>query len=46
MNELFMPVTRLWDWVTQTGGLPGQIIFGGVVACMILGTVVWFSNRR
>jgi hypothetical protein len=46
MQEIFSPVTRLWAWVTATGGLPGQMIFGGIVACMILGITVWFSNRR
>jgi hypothetical protein len=46
MDELIMPLTRLWNWVTYTGGLPGQMIFCGIVACLILAIVVWFSNRR
>jgi hypothetical protein len=46
MDELAMPLTRLWGWVTATGGLPGQMILVGIIACLILGIVVWFSNRR
>ncbi len=46
MDELAWPFERFWSWLTHTGGLPAQIIFGGIVACAILGVVVWVSNRR
>jgi hypothetical protein len=46
MRELVSPFVRLWTWVTDTGGYPGQIMFCSFVVCLILGVTVWLSNRR
>ena len=46
MNELVSPFARLWNWVTATGGFPGQVIFVSLVVCCIMAITVWFSNRR
>jgi hypothetical protein len=45
MKELVSPFVRLWDWVSATGGLPGQLLFGCLFVVVILGVGVWFSNR-
>jgi len=46
MKELTKLFVRLWDWVTDVGGFPGQIIFCCLIVILILGVTVWFSNRR
>jgi hypothetical protein len=46
MNELASPFVRLWNWVTSIGGFPGQIMFCSIVVILVLGLIVWFSNRR
>jgi len=46
MEELSRPFVRLWDWVSSTGGLPGQILFICFVIVVVLGSIVWLGNRR
>jgi hypothetical protein len=46
VNELVSPFVRTWNWVTATGGFPGQIMFCCLVVIVVLGTLVWFTNRR
>jgi len=46
MDEIFSPFARLWNWVTNLGGFPAQMMFCSIVVILILALVVWFSNRR
>ncbi len=46
MDELTRPFVQLWDWVSRTGGMPGQILFVCLVIVVVLGLTVWLGNRR
>lgn len=46
MNEIFSPFVRLWNWVTYTGGFPGQIMFCSVLVILFLGLAMWYGNKR
>ena len=46
MDELFRPFARLWSWVENVGGFPGQVLFVCLVLIVIIGGLTWFSNRR
>lgn len=46
MYALARPFVRLWDYVGNVGGFPGQMFF--ILAVIMLGIVVctWVSNRK
>ncbi|MFQ3593956.1 MAG: hypothetical protein SNJ82_12315 [Gemmataceae bacterium] len=46
MNELAAPFVRLWNYVTQVGGFPGQIFFCVTVIMLVVGGITWLSNRK
>jgi hypothetical protein len=46
MEVFFRPFTRLWFWIEQEGGYPGQLFAVCVVVMGILGICAWFGNRR
>jgi hypothetical protein len=46
VDELARPFVRLWDWVEQTGGFPGKVLFLCAVVMLIVGLLTWFSNKR
>lgn len=46
MDVLFSPFVRLWNWVDQVGGYPGQVFFIIAVIMVVLGGLTWYSNKR
>jgi hypothetical protein len=46
MDDLVRPFVQLWNWITHTGGLPGQILFVCLAIIVVLGVTVWLGNRR
>jgi hypothetical protein len=46
MNELVQPFVRLWTWVEQVGGFPGQVFFVVAVIMLIIGALTWFANKK
>jgi hypothetical protein len=46
MNELIQPFVRMWNYVEQVGGYPGQIFFCVVVVMIVIGGLTWFGNRK
>jgi hypothetical protein len=46
MDELAAPFVRLWNYVHQTGGYPGQILFCTMVVMLIIGFLTWFGNKK
>jgi hypothetical protein len=46
VNELVRPFVRLWDYVDEVGGFPGQVFL--VVACVMLvvGALTWYGNKK
>lgn len=46
VDELARPFVRLWDWVDQVGGYPGQLFFMSLVIMAVIGGLTWYSNKR
>lgn len=46
MEELVRPFQRLWDWVEQVGGFPGQMLFVCVIVMVVIGGLTWYGNKR
>jgi hypothetical protein len=46
MDLLMRPFVRLWNYVEQTGGYPGQMLFICVVIMLIVGALTWYTNKR
>ncbi len=46
MDELVSPFVKMWTWVSEKGGMPGQILFACAVIIIVLGVTVWLGNRR
>ncbi len=46
MTELTRPFIRLWNYVEQTGGYPGQMLFICTVIMIVIGVLTWFGNKR
>ena len=46
MSELAAPFIRLWNYIEQVGGFPGQVFFCVAVVMLIIGALTWFNNRR
>jgi hypothetical protein len=46
MNELASPFVRLWNWVEQVGGYPGQVFFVCAIVMGLFGFFTWLGNKR
>jgi hypothetical protein len=46
MDVLMKPFIRLWHYVDQVGGYPGQMLFICTVIMVIIGGLTWFGNKR
>lgn len=46
VDELARPFVRLWNWVEQVGGFPGQVFFICALIMLIIGGLTWYSNKR
>jgi hypothetical protein len=46
MREIAKPFQRLWEYVYETGGFPGQVFFVCAVIILIFGAITWFGNKR
>ena len=46
MSELAQPFVRVWNYVEQVGGYPGQMLFVCSVIMAIIGVLTWFGNKR
>jgi hypothetical protein len=46
MDQLMRPLERLWNWVAEVGGYPGQMLFVCVVVMVVVGGLTWYSNKR
>ena len=46
MDVILSPFVRLWHWVEQVGGYPGQVVFVCAVIMLLLGGLTWYGNKR
>ena len=46
MDVLARPFVRLWSWIDQVGGFPGQVFFICGLILLGLGIATWFGNKR
>ena len=46
MSEIAMPFVRLWNYVDQTGGYPGKMLFICAVIMLVIGALTWYGNKR
>ena len=46
MQELVSPIVRLWTYIGNVGGFPGQVFFCSAVVLLILGVLTWIGNRK
>ena len=46
MRELTSPFVRLWKWVEEVGGFPGQVFFCVAVVMIFIGVLTWFNAKR
>ncbi len=46
MDVLFSPFVRLWNWVENVGGFPGQMFFLLALVMLAIGVITWFNNKR
>jgi hypothetical protein len=46
MERLVSPFVRLWEWVAEIGGFPGQIFFVVATLMLTIGGLTWYGNRR
>jgi hypothetical protein len=46
VDVIFSPLVRLWNWVDQVGGYPGQIFFVCAIIMLLLGVLTWYGNKR
>jgi hypothetical protein len=46
VDVITRPFIRLWQWVEQVGGFPGQMFFVCVVIIAVLGALTWYGNKR
>jgi hypothetical protein len=46
VDVIFSPFVRLWNWVDQVGGYPGQVFFVCAVIMLLLGGLTWYGNKR
>jgi len=46
MDILMSPFLRLWNWVENVGGFPGQVFFILAVIMLGIGVVTWFNDKQ
>jgi len=46
MDEVARPFVRLWRWVDEVGGFPGQVFFICLLVMLVLGVLTWLGNKR
>jgi hypothetical protein len=46
MEEMSRPFVRLWTWVEQEGGYPGQVFLVTAIVMAIVAFCTWLGNRR
>jgi hypothetical protein len=46
MDPVLKPVVRLWNYVEQVGGFPGQMLFICAIIMAVIGGLTWFGNKR
>lgn len=46
MDELARPFVRVWDWVDEVGGFPGQMLFVCAIVIIVIGGLTWYGNKR
>lgn len=46
VDEIARPFVRLWEWVEQVGGFPGQVFFICGIILVVIGGLTWYSNKR
>jgi hypothetical protein len=46
VDVITRPFVKLWNWVEQTGGFPGQVFFCCALIIAILGVLTWYGNKR
>ncbi len=46
MNELTRPFLRIWEYVGNVGGYPGQVFFCLAVVMLVVGGLTWYGNRK
>lgn len=46
VDEIARPFVRLWEWVEQVGGFPGQVLFICGIILVVIGGLTWYSNKR
>jgi hypothetical protein len=46
MKELARPFLRLWKYVDDVGGFPGQVFFVVAVVMLFIGVATWYANKR
>ena len=46
MEILMSPFVRLWNWVEEVGGFPGQVFFMLALVMLGIAGATWFNNKR
>jgi hypothetical protein len=46
VNEMVRPFVRLWNYVDQVGGFPGQIFFVVTCVMLVIGFLTWYGNKK
>jgi hypothetical protein len=46
VDVLARPFVRLWNYIEQVGGFPGQVFFICAIILGAIGIATWFSNKR
>jgi hypothetical protein len=46
MDILMSPFVRLWNWVEEVGGFPGQVFFMLALVMLGIAGATWFNNKR
>ncbi len=46
MTELAAPIVRLWTYVGNTGGFPGQVFFCAAVVLIVVGVCTWHGTKK
>jgi hypothetical protein len=46
VDVLARPFVRLWNYIDQVGGFPGQVFFICALILLGLGFATWLGNKR
>lgn len=46
MSDIARPFLRLWNYIENVGGFPGQILFIVSIIMLIVGFFTWFGNKK